>query len=135
MFKCFIVQREKWKRRFTTKITFNCVLNNIYINKYLHAMPTLRSLLKNQEILIFAFYHERNTNKIVFICSAQFIWLFSVTQLKAVTYGDYEYPTWAIVFGWMLGLISLIPIPVMMILAISREQGPFMEVSQAFTPI
>ncbi|XP_041356847.1 sodium- and chloride-dependent glycine transporter 1-like [Gigantopelta aegis] len=56
-----------------------------------------------------------------------FIWLFSVTHLQAVTYGDYEYPTWAIVFGWMLGLVSLVPIPIMMIIAIAREEGPFID--------
>lgn len=50
-----------------------------------------------------------------------FVWLFSVTQLKPVSYGDYQYPSWAIVLGWMLGLVSLVPIPVCMIIAIYKS--------------
>lgn len=60
---------------------------------------------------------------------AQFVWLFSVTQLSPVTYGKYEYPDGAIVIGWMLGLVSLMPIPICAILAILREKGSFYEVS------
>ncbi|XP_061183688.1 sodium- and chloride-dependent glycine transporter 1-like [Saccostrea echinata] len=52
-----------------------------------------------------------------------FIWLFSVTQLSPVTYGDYEYPDGAIVFGWMLGLVSLVPVPVCALIAILGEKG------------
>lgn len=59
---------------------------------------------------------------------AQFVWLFSVTQLSPVTYGKYEYPDGAIVIGWMLGLVSLMPIPICAILAILREKGSFYEV-------
>ncbi|XP_012934684.1 sodium- and chloride-dependent glycine transporter 1 [Aplysia californica] len=51
-----------------------------------------------------------------------FIWLFSVSQLEPVTYGDYEYPTWAITFGWLLGLCSIIPVPILAIHAIYKEE-------------
>lgn len=56
-----------------------------------------------------------------------FIWLFSVTQLSPVTYGKYEYPSWAIAFGWMLGIVSLVPLPVCAIIAIAKEEGPLIE--------
>ncbi|XP_062570938.1 sodium- and chloride-dependent glycine transporter 1-like [Saccostrea cucullata] len=56
-----------------------------------------------------------------------FIWLFSVTQLSPVTYGDYEYPDGAIVFGWMLGLVSLVPVPVCALIAILREEGNLLQ--------
>ncbi|KAK7500589.1 hypothetical protein BaRGS_00008164 [Batillaria attramentaria] len=52
-----------------------------------------------------------------------FIWIFSVSQLAPVTYGTYNYPTWAIVFGWGLGLISLLPLPVVAIHSICKEKG------------
>ncbi|XP_069130315.1 sodium- and chloride-dependent glycine transporter 1-like [Argopecten irradians] len=52
-----------------------------------------------------------------------FIWLFSVTQLSPVTYGTYQYPQWAIVLGWILGMTSLVPIPVCAIIAILKEKG------------
>lgn len=51
------------------------------------------------------------------------IWSFSVSQLAPVTYGKYEYPTWAIVFGWMLGLCSLLPMPIVMVVGVLREEG------------
>ena len=56
-----------------------------------------------------------------------FIWIFSVWQLAPVTYGHYQYPAWAIVFGWMLGLCSLLPIPIVMVVSILHEKGPFWE--------
>ena len=62
----------------------------------------------------------------------QFIWLFSVTQLSPVTYGDYEYPDGAIVFGWMLGLASLLPVPICAVIAILREKGSLVQVSLLF---
>ncbi|KAL8617159.1 hypothetical protein ACOMHN_014329 [Nucella lapillus] len=52
-----------------------------------------------------------------------FIWSFSVSQLAPVTYGTYQYPTWAIIFGWMLGLCSLLPLPIVMVISVCREQG------------
>jgi len=52
-----------------------------------------------------------------------------VTQLKAVTYGDYAYPTWAIVLGWILGLVSLAPLPICMIVAIYNcNEGTLLQV-------
>ncbi|KAK3099577.1 hypothetical protein FSP39_006430, partial [Pinctada imbricata] len=56
-----------------------------------------------------------------------FIWLFSVTQLSPVTYGDYQYPGWAIAFGWLLGMASIVPLPVCAIIAICKEDGPILE--------
>lgn len=56
-----------------------------------------------------------------------FIWAFSVSQLEPVTYGSYQYPTWAIVFGWGLGLCSLLPIPIVMVISICREEGTLWE--------
>ncbi|XP_076446150.1 sodium-dependent proline transporter-like isoform X2 [Babylonia areolata] len=52
-----------------------------------------------------------------------FIWVFSVSQLAPVSYGTYQYPTWAIIFGWMLGLCSLLPLPIVMIISIAKEKG------------
>lgn len=56
-----------------------------------------------------------------------FIWLFSVSTLGPVTYGDVQYPAWAIRFGWLLGVISLIPTPTVMIYSIWKAEGTFME--------
>ncbi|VDI73220.1 solute carrier family 6 (neurotransmitter transporter, amino acid) member 5/7/9/14 [Mytilus galloprovincialis] len=51
------------------------------------------------------------------------IWLFSIITLGPVTYDGKSYPTWAIVFGWILGMVSLVPIPLMMIIQIINTEG------------
>jgi hypothetical protein len=55
--------------------------------------------------------------------SLQGIWLFSIISLKPVQYDGQDYPKWAIVVGWMLGMISLLPIPLMMIVQIINTDG------------
>ncbi|XP_069130755.1 sodium- and chloride-dependent glycine transporter 1-like isoform X2 [Argopecten irradians] len=52
-----------------------------------------------------------------------FIWLFSVITLGPVTYDGRSYPQWAIVFGWVLGVSSVIPIPALIIVQILQEKG------------
>lgn len=56
-----------------------------------------------------------------------FIWLFSVTQLKPVSYGDYQYPDWAIAIGWLLGLASILPLPTYMVIAVLQKEGSLTE--------
>ncbi|KAL5012420.1 hypothetical protein ScPMuIL_010971 [Solemya velum] len=56
-----------------------------------------------------------------------FIWLFSVTQLSPVTYGSYQYPNSAIAFGWFLGICSLLPLPIVMVIQIVKTDGTFVE--------
>ena len=51
------------------------------------------------------------------------IWLFSIISLKPVQYDGQDYPKWAIVVGWMLGMVSLLPIPLMMIVQIINTDG------------
>ncbi|XP_033742755.1 sodium- and chloride-dependent glycine transporter 1-like isoform X1 [Pecten maximus] len=52
-----------------------------------------------------------------------FIWLFSVITLGPVTYDGRSYPQWAIVFGWCLGVSSVLPIPGLIIFQILQERG------------
>ena len=40
-----------------------------------------------------------------------------------MTYDGKSYPTWAIVLGWILGIVSLVPIPLMMIIQIINTDG------------
>ncbi|KAJ8297876.1 hypothetical protein KUTeg_024407 [Tegillarca granosa] len=55
------------------------------------------------------------------------IWLFSVFTLGPVTYDNKPYPEWAIVLGWCLGLSSLLPIPIVMILQIYQAEGTLIQ--------
>ncbi|KAK7469919.1 hypothetical protein BaRGS_00036082, partial [Batillaria attramentaria] len=56
-----------------------------------------------------------------------FIWLFSVITLGPVTYGDYNYPKWAIAMGWSIGVCSMLPIPLYAIFKIATEKGPIVQ--------
>ncbi|XP_059155826.1 sodium- and chloride-dependent glycine transporter 2-like [Physella acuta] len=56
-----------------------------------------------------------------------FIWVFSVITLTPVTYGDYSYPSWAVAIGWLLAVISVIPIPMVAMLQILKTEGSFIE--------
>lgn len=39
------------------------------------------------------------------------IWAFNWYQYEPVTYGSYVYPTWAQIMGWLIGLTSIVSIP------------------------
>ena len=54
--------------------------------------------------------------------------MFSIISLKPVQYDGQDYPKWAIVIGWMLGMVSLVPIPLMMIVQILNVDGTLIEV-------
>ncbi|CAG5115458.1 unnamed protein product [Candidula unifasciata] len=57
-----------------------------------------------------------------------FIWIFSVITLGPVTYGDnYSYPPWAIAFGWILGILAVVPIPVVAAVQIYHAKGPILK--------
>ncbi|XP_055895528.1 sodium- and chloride-dependent glycine transporter 1-like isoform X2 [Biomphalaria glabrata] len=57
-----------------------------------------------------------------------FTWGFSVSNIGTVTLGQYRYPTWAILTGWMCGVCSLIPVPLTAIIAVSRDKsGTFVQ--------
>ena len=47
---------------------------------------------------------------------------------KPVTYGTYEYPGWAIGVGWIFALCSVVPLPVIAIVEMYREEGPMKQV-------
>lgn len=62
-----------------------------------------------------------------------FIWLFSIITLGPVTYGEKAYPSWAVTFGWCLGSVSIIPIPLCAIYQLLKADGTFKERLQIIT--
>jgi hypothetical protein len=42
----------------------------------------------------------------------QIMLTFNMSQLKPVSYGTYQYPLWAILIGWIIGMTSVVPIPI-----------------------
>ena len=69
----------------------------------------------------------------IFPFSGQVIIIFSCFQLAEPTYGDYEYPHWAIGIGWILALCSIVPIPIVAVYMVARESGSLWQVS--YSPI
>lgn len=56
------------------------------------------------------------------------IFTFSFVNYKPIKYnGIYEYPAWAIAFGWLLALSSMIAVPVYVIYAFLTTSGSFRE--------
>jgi len=53
--------------------------------------------------------------------------IYTIVQYKEPTYGGYEYPRWAIAFGWILALSSLVPVPVFAIKNFVQARGSFVE--------
>ncbi|XP_067651746.1 sodium- and chloride-dependent glycine transporter 2-like isoform X2 [Haliotis asinina] len=47
----------------------------------------------------------------------------TLASYKPPRYGEYEYPTSAIVFGWFIALVSVVPIPVYMVIQILKMEG------------
>lgn len=51
-----------------------------------------------------------------------------MTQIKPVSYGDYQYPLWAIGIGWIVALASVLPTPINVTYKILKAQGSFIQV-------
>jgi len=53
------------------------------------------------------------------------IWIFSLYDYEAPSYnnGVYTYPWWCILLGWCIAALSILPIPVMAIMAIYNAKG------------
>ncbi|KAK2168558.1 hypothetical protein LSH36_16g14023 [Paralvinella palmiformis] len=49
--------------------------------------------------------------------------LFTVATFSAPVVGEYIFPWWAVAFGWMLALCSIIPIPIVMMLTLLKGTG------------
>jgi len=54
------------------------------------------------------------------------IMVFNWIEYTPITFGDYEYPVWGDVLGWMLAALSLICIPLGMMKALWQAQGDTM---------
>ncbi|XP_067652439.1 sodium- and chloride-dependent glycine transporter 2-like [Haliotis asinina] len=61
--------------------------------------------------------------------------IFTVASYNPPTYGEYRYPGSAVVFGWFIALVSVVPIPVTMVIQIHKMEGSLAQrVKAAMTP-
>lgn len=58
--------------------------------------------------------------------------VFSWVDMRATKYGDYIFPSWATAVGWGLSSISVIAIPIVIVIKVSRAKGPLKEVITTF---
>lgn len=58
----------------------------------------------------------------------------TLTKLTPPTYEEYVYPVGALVFGWFVASLSIIPIPSLMIWQIVKAEGSLKEVSSVYGP-
>lgn len=60
------------------------------------------------------------------------IWVFCMIDYESPTYnnGDYHYPVWAIVLGWIISALSILCIPIYIVYVLIQSPGnSFIEVS------
>ena len=61
--------------------------------------------------------------------SLQGVFLYYGINYKPVTYGDYEYPTWAEILGLFISFSSMIWVPGYMVYYLLTQPGTIKEVS------
>ena len=61
----------------------------------------------------------------------QFVFIFTAVLHSPVTYGDYQYPPWAIGLGWVFAICSIVPLPGFAIYSLLTTRGPLMQVGGA----
>ncbi|KAK3105595.1 hypothetical protein FSP39_001378 [Pinctada imbricata] len=49
--------------------------------------------------------------------------VFIVAKYSLPTYGTYEYPTLAVVFGWFIALVPLVPLPIVAVREVKKAPG------------
>ncbi|XP_055957219.1 sodium- and chloride-dependent GABA transporter 1-like isoform X1 [Patella vulgata] len=63
------------------------------------------------------------------------ILVFTLVQYQPPTYGDYVYPPYASAIGWIIALISAVPIPIWMIREFITRKGPLLQrIKLSFQP-
>jgi solute carrier family 6 amino acid transporter-like protein 5/7/9/14 len=50
--------------------------------------------------------------------------VYSAVQMAPPTYGDYQYPSWAITVGWVVAMCSIVPMPGIALYRILKAEGP-----------
>ena len=58
--------------------------------------------------------------------------IFTLIQFKPINYGGNTYPDWAIIIGWIVTVISLLPIPIGVVYTIWTGDGTIGQVYISF---
>ena len=75
---------------------------------------------KNQDPSSAPHWKKKNPIYASGVCSPslphQFITIFGLINYVPVYYGDYNYPVWSEVLGWLMAIVSLVVIPLVMVI-------------------
>lgn len=64
----------------------------------------------------------------IYMLLFQIMLTFNMSQLKPVSYGAYQYPLWAILIGWIIGMTSVVPIPIQAVIGLCKSNGSLLQV-------
>lgn len=113
----FIIILVKKKSRKQISILYICINELSSLEYFLHKLLDLRKWSDPIYSFLILFWYSF---KFIF---EQGIWLFSVITLGPVTYDGKSYPTWALGFGWCLGVASMLPIPILAFKSMLSTEG------------
>ena len=54
--------------------------------------------------------------------------IYSLAGMKSPTYGEYEYPWWALGIGWLIAVAPVVPIPIGSVMCLLRQKGTLLQV-------
>ena len=54
--------------------------------------------------------------------------VYNLAGMKSPTYGDYEYPWWALMIGWLIAVAPIIPLPIGSVMCLLKQRGSFLQV-------
>ena len=60
--------------------------------------------------------------------SLQFVTAFMMSKASGLKYGEYVYPDWSNILGWLLASSTLVPIPCFMVYKLLQYDGSFVQV-------
>jgi len=123
---------------FVCVISFCCGLPNLFqggiyffqiIDFYTAAISLMYIALFETVAIVWLYGVRRLSDNIEEMTGRQpniifkFCWIFTLYDYEAPSYGTYNYPWWCILLGWCIAALSILPIPIMAVIAIINAEG------------
>ena len=89
--------------------------------------PSLLGVSKCDKVLLH-FYNLFRSLMDFYLLFQQFMVVYNAVTLTTPSYGDYQYPSWAVALGFVVAFSSIIPIPICLIYEVTNAKGPLLKV-------
>lgn len=104
------------------KLSRYCLVMGKYVNGSKFYIVSCKLLVHDRLLLLLLLIS-------LYMCDIfQALLIYSCINLVPPSYGEYRYPGWAIVFGWMVSMCSVLPIPSIAIYKVIRAKGSLYQV-------